>query len=123
MVEQRPDCVFLGAVVLHGVDGVFVEGVLVVEDVGHGDGLVRPVVGHRVDFSLSDSGLRYGAAAASVADWQHTAGASWNRLAAVHWLDSRLHLFPCQEKVTLGPRGWIKEVPDLIRNQDHLPPQ
>ena len=118
MMEPRPDCVILGAVeILLGVEGVVVDGD------GHGDGLVRPVTGSRVDVSLSNSGLTSGAAAASVADWQQTAGASWNRLAAVHWLDSRLHLFPCQEKVTLGPRGWIKEVPDLIRNQDHLPPQ
>ena len=114
----EPDCVVLGAVeVLLGGEGVVVDGD------GHGGGLVRPVIGHRVDFSLSDSGLPVGAAAASMAEYQQTAGALWNRLAAVHWLDIRLHLFPCGEKVTLGPRGWIKEVPDLIRNQDHLPPQ
>ena len=96
MVEPRPDCVILGALeVGHGVEGVVVLGVLDVEDVGHGDGLVRPVTGSRVDGSLSNSGLTSGAAAASMADWQQTAGAIWNRLAAVHWLDSRLHLFPC----------------------------
>ena len=92
---EEPDCVVLGAVVLHGGEGV--EGV---EDVGHGDGLVRPVIGHRVDCSLSDSGLTIGVAAVSIADLQQTAGASWNRLAAVRRLDCRLHLFPCQEKVT-----------------------
>ena len=58
-----------------------------------------------------------------MAEYQQTAGALWNRLAAVHWLDIRLHLFPCWEKVTLGPRGWIEEVPDSIRNQDRFPPQ
>ena len=123
-MEPRPDCVFLGAVgVDHGVDGVVVVVVLSVKDVGHGDGLVRPVIGSRVDCGLSDSGLPVGAAAASMADLQQTAGAIWNQLAAVHWLDCRLHQFPCQEMVTLGPRGWIEEVPDSIRNQDHLPPQ
>ena len=94
MVE--PDCVVLGAVVLHGGEGV--EGV---EDVGHGDGLARPVAGSRVALSLANSGLTFGAAAASVADWQQTAGASLNRLAVVRWLDCRLHLFPCQEEVTV----------------------
>ena len=95
-MEPRPDCVFLGAVVLHGG-----EGVVGVEDVGHGDGLVRPVTGSRVDGSLSNSGLTFVAAASSVADWrQQTAGSIWNRLAAVRRLDCRLHLFPCQEKVT-----------------------
>ena len=92
----EPDCVVLGAVeVNHGVV------VLGVEDVGHRDGLVRPVVGYRVACSLSDSALPVGAAAASMAEYQQTAGALWNRLAAVHWLDSRLHLFPCREEVTL----------------------
>ena len=118
----EPDCIILGAVEVGlGGEGVVILGV---EDVGHRDGLVRPVAGSRVDVGLSNSGLRYGAAAASNADLQQTAGASWNRLAAVHsWLDSRLHQFPCREMVTLGPRGWIEEVPDSIRNQDHLPPQ
>ena len=104
MVEPRPDCVILGAVeVGHGVEGVVVLGVLDVEDVGHGDGLVRPVTGSRVDGSLSNSGLTFGAAAASMADLQQTAGASRNRVSAVQrlWLDSRLHLFPCREKVTI----------------------
>ena len=115
-MEPRPDCVVLGAVdVGHGGEGVVV--------LGHGDGLVRPVAGYRVDCSLSDSGLPVGAAAASMADSQQTAGATWNWLAAVQRLDCRLHLFPCREEVTLGPRGWIEEVPDSIRNQDHLPPQ
>ena len=59
MVEPRPDCVVLGAVdVGHGGEGVVV--------LGHGDGLVRPVAGYRVDCSLSDSGLPVGAAAASM---------------------------------------------------------
>ena len=105
MVEPRPDCVILGAVeVGHGVEGVVVLGVLDVEDVGHGDGLVRPVTGSRVDVGLSNSGLTIGVAAASMADLQQTAGASRNRLAAVQrlWLDSRLHLFPCWEKVTVS---------------------
>ena len=106
-MEPQPDCVILGAVVLHGV-----EGVVGVEDVGYGDGLVRPVIGHRVDFSLSDSGLPVGAAAASMAEYQQTAGALWNRLAAVRWLDIRLHLFPCGEKVTnivigIGIEDWL----------------
>ena len=117
-MEPDLDCISpgdLGGVVLH----VVVAEVLCVEGVGHGDGLVRPVAGSRVDTSLSNSG----AAAASVADWQQTAGANWNLLAAVQRLNSRLHLFPCREKVTLGPRGWIEEVPDSTRNQDHLPPQ
>ena len=115
-MEPRPDCVVLGAVdVGHGGEGVVV--------LGHGDGLVRPVAGYRVDCSLSDSGLPVGAAAASMADSQQTAGATWNWLAAVQRLDCRLHLFPCWEKVTLGPRGWIEEVPDSIRNQDRFPPQ
>ena len=95
-MEPRPDCVILGAVdVGHGGEGVVV--------LGHGDGLVRPVAGYRVDCSLSDSGLPVGAAAASMAEYQQTAGALWNRLAAVHWLDIRLHLFPCGEKVTCCP--------------------
>ena len=56
MMEPRPDCVILGAVeVGHGVEGVVVLGVLDVEDVGHGDGLVRPVTGLRVDIGLSNS--------------------------------------------------------------------
>jgi len=96
------DCVGpgeLGGVILHVEEGV-VAGVLCVEDVGHGDGLVRSVTGSRVDGSLSNSGLTFGAAAASMADLQQTAGSLWNRLAAVHRLDSRLHLFPCREKVT-----------------------
>ena len=70
MMEPRPDCVILGAVVLHSG-----EGVVGVEDVGYGDGLVRPVTGSRVDGSLSNSGLLVGAAAASMADLQQTAGA------------------------------------------------
>ena len=122
MMEPDLDCVGpgeLGGVVLH----VVVAGFLCVEGVGHGDGLVRSVTGSRVDASLSNSGLTFVAAAASIADLQQTAGAIWNQLAAVHRLDSRLHLFPCREKVTLGPRGWIEEVPDLIRNQDRFPPQ
>ena len=119
----EPDCVVLGAVEVGlGGEGVVVDGVLSVEDVGHRDGLVRPVAGLRVDSSLSNSGLPVGAATASMADLQQTGGATWNWLAAVQWLYSRLHLFPCREKVTLGPRGWIEEVPDSIRNQDHLPP-
>ena len=125
MMEPDLDCISpgeLGGVVLHVEEGV-VAGVLCVEDVGHGDGLVRPVTGSRVDGSLSNSGLTSGAAAASMADSQQTAGASLNRLAVVRWLDCRLHLFPCQEEVTLGPGGWIEEVPDSIRNQDHLFPQ
>ena len=77
-----------------------VAGVLCIEDVGHGDGLVCSVTGSRVDLGLSNSGLTFGAAAASMADLQQTAGALWNQLAAVHRLDSRLHLFPCREKVT-----------------------
>ena len=95
----EPDCIILGAVEVGlGGEGVVILGV---EDVGHRDGLVRPVAGSRVDVGLSNSGLRYGAAAASNADLQQTAGASWNRLAAVHsWLDSRLHQFPCREMVT-----------------------
>ena len=104
MVEPDLDCVSpgeLGEVVLHVEEGV-VAGVLCVEDVGHGDGLVRPVAGSRVDASLSNSGLTLVAAAASVADWQQTAGAIWNRLAAVQRLNSRLHLFPCREKVALS---------------------
>ena len=94
MMEPQPDCVILGAVEAGlGGEGVVVDG--------HGDGLVRPVIGHRVDCSLSNSGLTFVAAASSVADWrQQTAGSIWNRLAAVRRLDSRLHLFPCQEKVT-----------------------
>ena len=97
----EPDCVVLGAVeVDHGGEGVVVLGVLGVEDVGHGDGLVRSVTGYRVACSLSDSALTFGAAAASVADLQQTAGAIWNRLAAVQRLNSRLHLFPCREEVT-----------------------
>ena len=92
-MEPRPDCVVLGAVgVGHGGEGVVV--------LGHGDGLVRPMAGYRVDCSLSDSGLPVGAAAASMADSQQTAGATWNWLAAVQRLDCRLHLFPCREKVT-----------------------
>ena len=56
MVESRPDCVILGAVeVGHGVEGVVVLGVLDVEDVGHGDGLARPVAGSRVALSLANS--------------------------------------------------------------------
>ena len=91
----EPDCVILGAVeVLLGGEGVVVDGD------GHGDGLVRPVAGSRVDASLSNSGLTSGVAAASIADLQQTAGASWNRLAAVQRLDSRLHQFPCREMVT-----------------------
>ena len=97
MVEPRPDCVILGAVeVGHGREGVVV--VLGVEDVGHRDGLVRPVAGLRVDSSLSNSGLPVGAATASMADLQQTGGATWNWLAAVQWLYSRLHLFPCCHK-------------------------
>ena len=94
MVE--PDCVVLGAVVLDGGEGV--EGV---EDVGHGDGLARPVAGSRVAFSLANSGLTIGSVAASMLDLQQTAGASWNLLAAVQRLDSRLHLFNCREEVTV----------------------
>ena len=117
----EPDCIILGAVEVGlGGEGVVILGV---EDVGHRDGLVRPVAGSRVDVGLSNSGLTIGSAAASMLDLQQTAGASWNRLAAVQRLDSRLHLFPCREEVTLGPRGWIEEVPDSIRNQDYLPPQ
>ena len=71
MVE--PDCVVLGAVVLDGGEGV--EGV---EDVGHGDGLARPVAGSRVACSLANSGLTFVVAAASNADSQQTAGASWS---------------------------------------------
>ena len=74
--------------------------VLCVEVVGHGDGLVCPEAGSRVDTSLSNSGLTLVAAAASVADLKQTAGAIWNQLAAVQRLNSRLHLFPCWEKVT-----------------------
>ena len=76
----QADCVILSAVeVSHGVI------VLGVEDTEHGDGLVRPVAGYRVDCSLSDSGLPVGSAAAgSMADLQQTAGATWNQLAAVH---------------------------------------
>ena len=100
-MEPRPDCVVLGAVdVGHGVEGVVVLGVLGVEDVGHEDGLVRLVAGHRVDCSLSDSGLPIGATAAFMVDSQQTASATWNWLAAVHRLNSRLHLFPCREEVT-----------------------
>ena len=85
-----PDCVSLGAgEVGLGDEGVVVDAALSVEDVGHGDGLVRPVIGRRVDCSLSDSGLPVGAAAAgSMADSQQTAGVTWNQLAAVHWFDS-----------------------------------
>ena len=124
MMEPDLDCVGpgeLGGVVLY----IVVARVFCVEGVGHGDGLVHSVTVLRVDTSLSRSGLTIGAAAASMLDLQQTAGATRNRLAAVHrhWLDSQLHLFPCWEKVTLGPRGWIEEVPDSIRNQDHLPPQ
>ena len=55
MVEPQPDCVVLGDVgVRHGGDDV-VLGVLAVEGVAHGDGLVCPVAGSRVDFSLSNS--------------------------------------------------------------------
>ena len=92
MREPDLDCVGpgeLGGVVLH----VVVAGFLCVEGVGHGDGLVRSVTGSRVDASLSNSGLTFVAAAASMADFQQAAGAIWNWLAAVHWLDSRLHLF------------------------------
>ena len=124
-MEPDLDCVSpgeLGGVVLHVEEGV-VAGVLCVEDVGHGDGLVRPVAGSRVDVGSSNFGLTIGSATDSMLDLQQTAGASWSRLAAVQRLDSRLHLFPCREEVTLGPRGWIEEVPDSIRNQDHLPPQ
>ena len=65
----EPDCVVLGAVeVDHSGEGVVVLGVLGVEDVGHRDGLVRPVAGSRVDSSLSNSGLTLVAAAASMAD-------------------------------------------------------
>ncbi len=91
-MEPDLDCVGpgeLGGVVLH----VVVAGFLCVEGVGHGDGLVRSVTGSRVDASLSNSGLTFVAAAASMADFQQAAGAIWNWLAAVHWLDSRLHLF------------------------------
>ena len=102
----EPDCVVPGAVeVLLSGEGVVVDGD------GHGDGLVRPVTGSRVDACLSNSGLTSGVAAASIADLQQTAGASWNRLAAVqrHWLDSRLHLFPCREKVTqIHSSLWLK---------------
>ena len=97
----EPDCVILGAVeVLLGGEGVVVDGD------GHGDGLVRPVIGHRVDCSLSDSGLTIGVAAASISDLQQTVSASWNRLTAVHWLDSRLHLFPFREEVT----EWLSQI-------------
>ena len=73
----------MGAVeVSHSGEGVIV---LRVEDTGHGDGLVSPVAGYRVDCSLSDSGLPVGAATAgSMADLQQTAGATWNQLAAVY---------------------------------------
>ena len=63
----EPDCIVLGAVeVDHGGEGVVV--VLGVEDVGHRDGLVRPVARSRVDSNLSNSGLTLVAAAASMAD-------------------------------------------------------
>ena len=94
MILGLTDCVILGAVaVSHNKEGVIVLGV---EDTGHGDGLVRPMAGYRVDCSLSDSGLPVGAAAASMADSQQTAGATWNWLAAVQRLDCRLRLFPCR---------------------------
>ena len=97
MIEPEPDCVVLGlgdvVGVRHGGDGV-VAGVLVVEDVVNGDGLVRPVAGSGVDLGTSNSGLKFGAAAASVADLQQTAGAAWNRLPAVQRLDCRLHTIP-----------------------------
>ncbi len=85
MILGLTDCVILGAVaVSHNKEGVIVLGV---EDTGHVDGLVRPMAGYRVDCSLSDSGLPVGiAAAASMADLQQTAGATWNQLAVVHWL-------------------------------------
>ena len=81
-MEPRPDCVFLGAVVLHGGEGV--EGV---EDVKHGDGLARPVAGSRVAFSLANSGLTFVVATAAPIVLQL--------------------LFPCREKVTnvLDPLG------------------
>ena len=61
MMEPQPDCVILGAAEVGlGDEGVVVDG--------HGDGLVRPVIGRRVDCSLSDSGLPVGAAAASMVD-------------------------------------------------------
>ena len=84
MILGLTDCVILGAVAVSQLAGVIVLGV---EDTGHGDGLVRPMTGYRVDCSLSDSGLPVGiAAAASMADLQQTAGATWNQLAVVHWL-------------------------------------
>ena len=52
---------------------------------GHGDGLVRPVAGSGVDLGLSNSGLRFGATAASMLDLRPTAGATWNRLGVVFY--------------------------------------
>ena len=60
--------------------------VLSVEGVGHGDSLVHPMAGLRVDVSLCDSGLMFGAAAGSRVDSQQTAGTTWNWLAAVRWI-------------------------------------
>ena len=46
----EPDCIILGAVEVGlGGEGVVILGV---EDVGHRDGLVRPVAGSRVDVGL-----------------------------------------------------------------------
>ena len=94
-MEEPPDCIVLGdAGVRHGEVGV-VAGVHGVEGVVHGDGLVRPVARSGVDLGLSNSGLRFGAAAASKAgSQQQTAGATWNRLPAVHRLVCRLHTIP-----------------------------
>ena len=82
MIVEEPhlDCVSpgdLGVEVLHVEEGIVA---VAPEDEGevHGDGLVCPVAGSRVDGSLSNSGLMFGAAAASMADSAQTASATWN---------------------------------------------
>ena len=83
MVVEEPhlDCVDpggeLGVGVLHVEEGV-VGVALADEGMVHGDSLVSPVVGSGVDGSLSDSGLMFGAAAASMADSVQTASTTWN---------------------------------------------
>ena len=93
-MEEPPDCIVLGdAGVRHGEVGV-VAGVHGVEGVVHGDGLVRPVARSGVDLGLSNSGLRFGAAAASKAgSQQQTAGATWSRL-PLPAVGMRLHVIP-----------------------------
>ena len=74
-------------------------GVLGGEDVVHGDGFVCPLVGSGVDLGLSNSGLKFGATTACMADSRPTAGTTWNRLVGL------LHMIPGKKSVTVGPEG------------------